>query len=332
MPLPEDFGIVGEPMPALADGAVLIRNLYCSLDPAMRRWMDEDSYSDPIPLGAPIRCLCLGQAVESRSEALRTGDLLLTMGTVGDYSMLPAGQWFSRIDRSDDVPLSRHLSLYGLNAMTAYFGLFDIGRPVAGETVLISGAAGSVGSLVGQMAGIAGCRTVGIAGGARKCRRLLDDFSFDAAIDYRQRSLEQLTEDIQAACPLGVDIYFDNVGGVVLDAALAAINCQARLVECGMVSQYNASDRGAGPGNLWQLIAKCATMRGFLGRQYLDRFPEAIGQLHLWAREGKIHAREHVEVGLERFHEAFMRLFDGSHDGKLMLKIADADQAERAGP
>jgi NADPH-dependent curcumin reductase CurA len=173
---------------------------------------------------------------------------------------------------------------------------------------------------------------VGVAGGARKCRRLIEEFSFDAAIDYRNRTLAQLTADVRAACPQGVDIYFDNVGGVVLDAALAAINDRARLVECGMISLYNLSERGAGPSNIWQIIAKRATMRGFLGREYLDRFPEAIVQLRSWAREGRIQTREHVDVGLERFHEAFLRLFDGSNEGKLMLKIADPDQGDAAGP
>jgi NADPH-dependent curcumin reductase CurA len=332
LPLAEDFEIVSQPMPVIAAGEAMIRTLYCSLDPAMRRWMDEDSYSDPIPLGAPLRCLCLGQVQESRNKELRSGDLLLAMGTVGQHSIVPEGRWFSRVEPSGHWPLSRYLSLFGLNGMTAYFGLLDIGRPQPGETVLVSGAAGSVGSLVGQIAKINGCHTVGVAGGARKCRRLIEEFSFDAAIDYRNRTLAQLTADVWAACPQGVDIYFDNVGGVVLDAALAAINDRARLVECGMISLYNLSERGAGPSNIWQIIAKRATMRGFLGREYLDRFPEAIVQLRSWAREGRIQTREHVDVGLERFHEAFLRLFDGSNEGKLMLKIADPDQGDAAGP
>jgi hypothetical protein len=326
LPRAADFALADALVPEPAGNETLLRNLYCSLDPAMRRWMDEDNYAGSIPLGAPLPCLCLSQVVKSGTGALQAGDMLLAMGLVGEFSILGAGDWFSRIDRGGQVPLSHHLSLYGLNAMTAYFGLMDIGRPTAGETVLVSGAAGSVGSLVGQIAKIKGCHTVGIAGGVRKCRRLMGEFSFDAALDYQHRSLDQLTTDIRAACPDGVDIYFDNVGGIVLDAALAVINRHARLVECGMVSQYNASEHSPGPGNIWQIIAKTATMRGFLGRDYLDRYSEAITHLRNWATEGRIHAREHIETGLENFYDTFVRLFDGSNEGKLMLKIGEPDQ------
>jgi NADPH-dependent curcumin reductase CurA len=322
LPVAADFAIASEAIPDPQDERILVRNLYCSLTPAMRRWMDECSYAELIPLGGPIRCVCVSRVVESRDNAYRPGEYLMVMGAVKEYSTVRANPWTMKIEPEDGVPLSRHLSLFGLNPMTAYFGLLEIGRPRPGETVLVSGAAGSVGSLAGQIARMKGCRTVGVVGGAQKCTRLVEEFSFDAAVDYRGRNLDELTGDICAACPDGVDVYFDNVGGVVLDAALAAINPGARLVECGMISQYNASERIAGPSNIWQIIAKAATMQGFLGRQYLERFPEAMIDLKKWAAEGRIHAREHIAVGVENFYTAFMRLFDGSNDSKLMLQVA----------
>jgi NADPH-dependent curcumin reductase CurA len=268
----------------------------------------------------------VSRVIESRNPAYRPGDYLMTMGAVEEYSIVPVSPWTMKLELDDDIPLSRHVSLFGLNAMTAYFGLLEVGRPRVGEAVLVSGAAGSVGSLVGQIAKIKGCHVVGIAGGAQKCARLIEEYSFDNAVNYHDKDVDQLATAIRAACPAGVDVYFDNVGGIVLDAALASINAGARLVECGMISQYNVNSPIPGPGNLWQIIAKTATMQGFLGRQYLERFPEAMADLKNWAAAGKIHAREHIEVGLENFYAAFMRLFDGSNDGKLMLQVSKSDR------
>lgn len=326
MPVAQDFVLVSEARPQPQNGDILIRNIYCSLAPAMRRWMDEESYAGPIPLNGPVRCVCLGRVVESGDAAFQPGDYVMALAAVEEYSIVRAGPWTIKID-PDGISLSEHLSLLGLNAMTAYFGLLEIGRPRPGETVLVSGAAGSVGSMVGQIAKIKGCRTVGVAGGARKCARLIEEFGFDAAVDYRDKDLQQLTQEISMACPGGVDVYFDNVGGVVLDAALAVINTGARLVECGMISQYNASGPVAGPCNLFQIIAKGATMQGFLGRQYLDRHAEAKVQIRKWAAEGKIHAREHIEVGIENFFRAFVRLFEGTNDGTLILQVGEPSEA-----
>ena len=319
--------MVSEARPQPQGDDILVRNIYCSLAPAMRRWMDAESYAEPIPLNGPVRCVCLGRVVESGHAAFRPGDYVMTLGAVEEYSIVRADPWTFKIDL-DGVSLSQHLSLLGLNSMTAYFGLLEIGRPRPGETVLVSGAAGSVGSMVGQIAKIKACRTVGIAGGASKCARLIDEFGFDAAVDYRDKDLQQLTRAISIACPDGVDVYFDNVGGVVLDAALAVINTGARLVECGMISEYNARGPVAGPSNLFQIIGKGATMQGFLGRRYLDRHAEAKDQIKQWAAQGRIHAREHIEIGIENFHSAFMRLFEGTNDGTLILQVGAPGQAD----
>ena len=215
--------------------------------------------------------------------------------------------------------------MLGTSGLTAYNGLLKVGRPKPGETVLVSAASGSVGSLVGQIARIHGCRAVGITGGAVKCRRLLDDYGFDAAIDRRDKDVDSLTRAVNSSCPNGVDVYFDNVGGSCLEAAIAAINHDARIVLCGMISQYNSSQPGSGPRNLWQLVAKTATMTGFLNRKYLADCTNELHDLRRWVEAGMLVWHEHVEEGLENFHRAFMRLFDGSNDGKLILRVSNAD-------
>ena len=320
-PVAEDFALVREAIAGPAEGELLVRNLYSSLDPAMRRWMDETSYAEPIALDSAIRCTGVGRVVGSRHRDFEVGDHLIAMCAVEDYSVVRPGGFTRKIDADHQMSLSRYLSLYGPIGMTAYFSLLECGRPKEGETVLVSGAAGAVGSLVGQIAKIKSCRAVGIAGGAEKCALLINEFGFDAAIDYRARDLESLIDAIRAACPKGVDIYFDNVGGVILDAALGCINQFARLVECGMISQYNSTTAQPGPSNIWQIIAKAATMQGFLGRHYVDRYPKAMTELRRWSDEGRIHVREHIETGLENFYPAFMRLFDGTNKGKLLLQV-----------
>lgn len=324
-PRASDFDLVQSPAPTPADGELLVRVLYCSLDPAVRRWMDEDSYGTPIPLGGPIACIVVGRVVDSRADGYSAGDHVVGLGSVSDYVLMKPGGWTRRIDPAAAPSLSTHLGVLGPNGLSAYNGLLAVGRPQPGETVLVSGAAGSVGSIVGQIAKIKGCRAVGIAGGADKCRRLTGELGFDAAVDYKGKDLEQLTAAVRAACPQGVDVYFDNVGGLPLDAALAVINQNARLVICGMISRYNETSPSPGPRNIWQLVAKTATMQGFLNRYYMAHFDAGLRDLAQWVREGRIRTREHIETGIENFHPAFMRLFDGSNTGKLVLKIADSD-------
>jgi len=205
--------------------------------------------------------------------------------------------------------------------LTAYFGLIEAGQPTAGETVLVTGAAGGVGSLVGQIAKISGCRVIGIAGGADKCERLLRDYGFDVAIDYRGRNLEELAAEIAVAAPNGVDVHFENVGGVVLDAALANLALRARVVLCGLISEYNAAEP-LGARNLWQVLVKRATVKGFLVADYVERFAEGAAAMGEWIAQGRLRVDEDVQVGLENAYAAFMRLFSGANTGKLVLKIA----------
>ena len=320
--LPGDFSLVSRPIPILKEGELLVRNLYCGLEPAMRLWMNAESYAEPIQLDETIRCLSVCRVEQSRNDEFQKGDHLVAMAALEDYSVITGGGFTRKIDLSEGIPLSNYLSLFGPIGMTAYFGLLDIGKPKQGETVLVSGAAGAVGSLVGQIAKIKGCRTIGIAGGTRKCRRLIEEFGFDASLDYKNKELLELMAAIRKNCPDGVDIYFDNVGGIILDAALGCINPFARIVACGMISQYNQQQPAPVFSNIWQIVAKTATMRGFLGRYYLDRFPEAMADLKRWSAEGNIHAREHIEVGLEKFYTAFMRLFKGTNQGKMILQIS----------
>jgi len=325
LPRATDFELVNSPVPEPAAGEMLVRVLYCSLDPAVRRWMDEDSYGTAIPLGGAIACLVVGRVVRSHCEGFEAGDYITGLGSVSDYALMKPGGFTWKIDPAAAPSLTNHLSVLGANGLTAYNGLLHVGKPNPGETVLVSGGAGAVGSLVGQIAKIQGCRAVGIAGGEAKCRLMRETFGFDAAVDYKGKDLEQLTADVRQACPSGVDVYFDNVGGLPLDAALAVINQNARLVICGMISRYNEAVPPPGPRNIWQLVAKTATMHGFLNRYYMAHFEEGRRNLQQWVREGRIKWREHVDEGIENFHRSFLRLFDGSNEGKLILKIADSD-------
>ena len=317
-----DFEVKTQPMPVVQAGSLVARVLECSIDPAMRRWMDADSYGAPIPIGGEIPCTLVGQVVSSRCPEFSAGDFVTGRGTISDYCVMTADGYTRVVEDPGTRPLSAHLGVLGTSGLTAYNGLLKVGRPEPGQTVLVSAAAGSVGSLVGQIAKIHGCRAVGIAGGESKCALLLERYGFDAAIDYRGRNAGELAREIQRECPCGVDVYFDNVGGTCLDAALAAINHKARIVLCGMISQYNSAEPSPGPGNLWQLVAKTATMTGFLNREYLGACTNELLDLRRWVDEGRLAWRVHVVEGLENFHEALARLFDGSHDGKVILRVA----------
>ncbi|MEO0412053.1 MAG: NADP-dependent oxidoreductase [Pseudomonadota bacterium] len=322
-PAQADFEWVEQPLPEPGDGQLLIRNIYCSLDPAIRGWMDDaESYFPPIGIGEPIRCTTIAQVAKSNHSDFSEGDYVVALTGVEEYSVADAGGFTNRVDPSIVPALTNYLSVLGAVGLTAYFGLLDVGQPKPGETVLVSGAAGAVGSLVGQIAKLRGCRAVGIAGGQAKCERLVQDYGFDAAVDYRGKDLAALTADIAAACPGGVDVYFDNVGGGILDAALANINDNARIPMCGMISQYNATEPVPGPTNLWQLIAKTADMKGFLIRDFVPQFPQGIEQMAAWISEDKLVFKEHVDQGIENFLVSFNKLFSGDHNGKLVLQIA----------
>ncbi len=325
LPVHANFELVSQPLPVLTEGQILVRNHYCSLDPAIRGWMDDvPSYFPPIALGAPVRATTLGVIAESANPGFKVGQWVLGVNGIEDYSVAEAGGFTSPVDAGAVPSVTNYLSVLGAVGLTAYFGLLDVGKPLAGETVLVSGAAGAVGSLVGQIAKIKGCRAVGLAGGPEKCARLLSDYNYDVAIDYRGKDLAALTAEIAAACPNGVDIFFDNVGGVILDAALANIANNGRALLCGLISQYNAVKPEPGPTNMWNLIARTARIEGFLIGAYLSRWPEGAAEMSQWIAAGKLHFREHIDTGIENAVDSFLKLFSGKNDGKLILKLADA--------
>jgi NADPH-dependent curcumin reductase CurA len=320
-PRATDFAVAEHTLAAPVAGEMLVEVLLCSLDPAMRRWMDAESYGVPIPLGGVIPCTAVGRVIESRCAGYATGDFVTGRGAIATHCLMRADGYTRRIEPGDALPLSAHLSVLGTSGLTAYNGLVKVGQPCAGETVLVSAAAGSVGSIVGQVAKILGCRAVGIAGGAAKCALLRESYGFDAAIDYKGKDVDALTRDVREACPQGVDVFFDNVGGTCLDAALMALNVKARIVLCGMIAEYNVEGAQAGIVNLWQLVAKTATMTGFLNREYLEDCRVELAQLRQWIEQGRLTWKVQEEAGLENFHSALMRLFDGTNQGRLVLRV-----------
>ncbi len=321
-PVAEDFELVSEPVPELAEGQFLIRNHYASLDPAMRGWMDDaDSYMPPIPLNAPVRASTIGIVEQSRADGFEKGQWVMGLHALEDYSVSQAGGFTQPIDPGLVPNVTNYLSLFGAVGMTAYFGLLDVCDPKEGETVLVTGAAGAVGSIVGQLAKIAGCKVIGIAGGAAKCAKLVDRYGYDVAIDYRGKDEATLAVEIAAAAPDGVDVIFENVGGIILDASLTNLAMKGRVGLCGLISEYN-SPTPVGARNLWRLIVKRAKIEGLLVADYVERFAEGTVQMGEWAAAGKLVVDEHVDEGLENAYDAFMRLFAGSNQGKMILKIA----------
>lgn len=316
-----DFNLVREPLRDLQAGEVLIKNLYISLDPAMRGWMNEskNSYMPPVAIGEVMRALAVGQVVESNHPKFAIGDHVTGILGVQEYAYSD-GNGITKVDPKL-APLPLYLSTLGMPGMTAYFGLLEVGQPKEGDTVVISGAAGAVGTIVGQIAKIKGARVVGIAGGADKVRYLTEELGFDAAIDYK-------SEDVSAAlkqhCPDGIHVYFDNVGGDILDAALAQLAFGARVVICGAISQYNNTTPIKGPSNYLNLMVKRATMKGVMVSDFYPRAMEAAMVMGGWIMSGKLKSREDIVEGLENFPDTFQKLFTGENNGKLILKVAAA--------
>lgn len=305
------------PMPTPQDGEVLVKILYISLDPAMRGWINNvRSYIPPVQIGEVMRAGTVGQVVESKHPHYKAGDYLYGTGGVQEYVTTDGKGWHP-VD-PNIAPLPMYLGTLGMPGFTAYFGLLEVGQPKAGETVLVSGAAGAVGSIVGQIAKIKGCRVVGIAGGADKCKYLVEELGFDGAIDYKNESVRK---GIKAHCPDGVDVYFDNVGGEILDTALTRLSMGARIVICGAISQYNSESGYQGPSNYMSLLVNRARMEGFVVFDYAKRYGEAAREMGGWLAQGQLKSREHVVEGLEKFHETFLRLFSGEKMGKLVLKV-----------
>ncbi|MFL5895057.1 MAG: NADP-dependent oxidoreductase [Thermoleophilaceae bacterium] len=316
-----NFELTEEPLAAPGDDEALVKTLYISLDPAMRGWMrDAVSYVPPVELGEVMRALGVGVVVDSKSAALAPGDHVVGLFGVQEHSVLPA-QALTKVD-PDVAPLPTYLGALGMPGLTAYFGLLDVGELREGDTVVVSGAAGAVGSVAGQIAKLKGCRAIGIAGGPEKCAWLVDELGFDAAIDYKN---DDVRRGLKEHCPDGIDVYFDNVGGEILDAVLTRLARGARVVICGAISQYNADDGMRGPSNYMMLLVRRAKMQGFLVFDYASRHPEAVAEMAQWRSEGKLTTREEIVEGtIETFPEALQKLFRGENTGKLVLGIADS--------
>lgn len=309
------------PVPVPADGQVLVKNLYLSIDPGVRNLLGADSgYLPPIPVGGGLSGTILGRAIESRHPGFAPGDLLIGRGSIGEFSAITPDGLCWKVEPTPGASLSSALGVLGVPGLTAHIGLLDVGRPKAGETVLVSGAAGTVGSLAGQIARLKGCRAVGIAGGEVKRRRLIEEFGFDAAIDYQGRSVDELSAAIAEACPEGVDVLFDNVGGSVLDAALARMNPAGRVAACGMISQYDGSPPPQ-MQNLFHIISKSLRVEGFLLFNFVHRYPHALAELREWNDNGQLRYNEEIGEGLEQAIPLFLALFSGENRGKPIVRL-----------
>jgi hypothetical protein len=319
LPKRSDWQFTETPVPKPGDREVLVRTLYLSLDPAMRGWMNEGrSYIAPVGIGEVMRAGGIGRVIASNHSDFAVGDHV--NGTLGvqDYALLEGGR-LTKVEPKL-APLPVFLNTLGMPGMTAYFGLLDVGQPKPGDTVVVSGAAGAVGASVGQIAKIKGCRAVGIAGGAAKCRYLVDELGFDAAIDYKPGDVR---EGLRAHCPKGVNVYFDNVGGDILDIVLTRLTLHACVVICGAISQYNNTTPVKAPSNYLSLLVNRARMEGMVVFDYADRFPQARRDIAAWIAAGKLKSREDVVEGLQTFPETLLKLFNGENFGKLVLKVAD---------
>lgn len=319
LPKPGDWTFTDGPLPEPGEGQFLVKILYVSLDPAMRGWMNAGkSYVPPVGIGDVMRALAVGRVLASKQAGFAAGDHVVGMFGVQDYA-LSDGKGVTKVDPGL-APLPVYLGALGMPGMTAYFGLLDVGCPQPGETVVVSGAAGAVGSIVGQIAKLKGCRAVGVAGGADKCRYVTGELGFDAAIDYKS---EDVPKALRRHCPKGVEVYFDNVGGDILDAALAQLALRGRVVVCGAISQYNNTTGVKGPSNYLSLLVNRGRMEGMIVFDYALRYPEAARELAGWLATGKLKAREDVVDGLEAFPGALLKLFKGENTGKLVLRVAE---------
>ncbi len=323
MPGEECFNLTTSAMPEVANGQVLVRTRFISVDPYMRgRMNDRKSYVPPFQLDEVLKGGVVGEVVESKSNSFVKGDTVV--GNLGwqDYSIAEEKE-IHKID-PDIAPVSTSLGLLGMPGLTAYFGLLDIGQPQPNETVVVSGAAGAVGTIVGQIAKIHDCRVVGIAGSDRKTRYLINELGFDAAVNYRTTS--DLKKALEEVCLNGIDIYFDNVGGTISDAALSLINTNARIPLCGQISVYNEKQIPFGPRIQPQLLTHSAMMKGFLVRNYTEHFDEATRQLTQWLKDGRLKAVENIVQGLENAPKAFIGLFAGENLGKQLVKVINDNE------
>ena len=324
-PTRDNWSFTSEPVQPPAEGGVLVKTLALSLDPAMRGWMnDARSYIPPVGIGEVMRAGGIGKVIASGHPGYAVGDLVsASLGVQEYFAVAPPDIKRSGMFRIDPRlgSMSQWLNVLGMPGMTAYFGLLDVGQPRPGDTVVVSGAAGAVGQTVGQLARIKGCRVVGIAGGRAKCDWVVNELGFHACIDYKAGNVKAALKEF---CPKGVDVYFDNVGGDILDDVLARLARGARIVICGAISQYNNTTPVQGPKNYLSLLVHRARMEGMVVFDYADRFPVAVAELAGYLKDGRIKSREDVVRGLETFPEALIKLFTGENFGKLVLHIADA--------
>ncbi|HTS64496.1 MAG TPA: NADP-dependent oxidoreductase [Candidatus Acidoferrales bacterium] len=315
-----DFAWGEEDLPALAEGQIRVRIVYLSLDPTNRFWMEPlDGYLPALPLGAVMRGITIGVVQESCNSAFASGDIVQGLGGWQEIYSGDAGGW-TRLPRIPGLPLTAFFGAMGHIGFTAYFGLMDIGKPKPGETLVVTAAAGAVGSLAGQMGKIAGCRVIGIAGSDEKCDWITRELGFDGAINYRK---EKVADGLARACPNGIDIDFENVGGEVMDAVLGRINLNARIVLCGLISRYNATAPVPGPYNFSNILVRRGRVQGFIAMDYAARFQEAASQIVPWLLSGKLKYRIDLVDGLRHAPAALNKLFDGTNQGKLLVKVSD---------
>lgn len=323
LPKDSDWSFTEEPVAMPAEGGVLVRTTHLSLDPAMRGWMNEGkSYIPPVGIGEVMRAGGIGEVVASHNPAFAVGDKVSAGLGVQEFCLIPADQ----IKRAGLVKIdtrigseTQWLNVLGMPGMTGYFGLMDVGQPKPGETLVVSGAAGAVGQTVGQLAKIKGCRVVGIAGGPDKCRWVVEELGFDACIDYKAGSVR---DGLKQHCPDGIDIYFDNVGGEILDTVLTRINRKARIIICGAISQYNNTTPVQGPKNYLSLLVNRARMEGIVVFDYADRYGIAVAEMAGYLKDGRMKSKEDVVDGLANFPGTLLKLFNGQNFGKLVLRLA----------
>jgi len=321
--VPDDTELVSSPAPEPAEGEALVRITYVGLDAAARTWLDDaPGYLPPVQLGEVVRAAGIGEVVETRCDAYAVGDVVTMLAGFQEHTLVRDDVFCTPVtgfDSPDEIDHPAVLSVYGPTGATAYFGMNDVGRPQPGNTVVVSAAAGATGSIAGQIAKIAGARVVGIAGGPEKCRAVVEDFGFDACIDYREGDLPAA---LKLYCPRGVDVYFDNVGGEILDAVLGRLAMNARVVLCGVISSYLTGEH-PGPANYVNLLSRTATMQGFNALDEWGRFDEAFAAIRRWDAEGLLVHRETVFDGLESCVDALNGIFTGANIGKMMVRIAE---------
>ena len=320
MPEADTWRLENNSIPELKEGEVLIQQHYISLDPAMRGWMNEGkSYIEPIKIEDVMRAGSIGKVIKTNSHKIfKVGDCLTGWGGVQQYVATNGDNWY-KVD-TKLAPMPKYIGALGMPGMTAYFGILKVGKIKKDDTVLVSGAAGAVGSVVGQIAKIKGCTVIGIAGGAKKYDYLLNELGLDAAIDYKS---EQVALALKEKCPKGIDVYFDNVGGDILDAALTRLRMHARVVICGAISQYNNKTAIKGPSNYLSLLVNRVTMQGMVVMDYAKDYGKAAHEMGLWMMQGKLKSKEDIYDGIENFYETFQRLFSGDKMGKLVLKVIE---------